>query len=291
MNELTDAPPVRDRAGTRIAASSAHTPVVTELTSVGAAKTAEESSPAGHTGAVSTERAEPNLIFVELVHQALRVDSARLKLTVAALAPDDRGSRLSGVREFYGNYREQLVSHHTNEDRLFFPALAARVGKDTMHLDELVAQHHQLDGSLQDVGEGLAALADPTGDFSADRTSVTAALSSMAEQLTTHLDLEERTALPLVISQLPVAEYDQLESKARKATPARPGGVPRPVARRARLAGPAECMVSRHAAFADRLPAQPPPLPPPRRSVGPCRVRAISFAPHSPRRSARGRAE
>ena len=168
---------------------------------------------------MSTERAEPNLIFVELIHQALRVDSARLKLTVAALAPDDRGSRLSGVREFYGNYREQLVSHHTHEDRLFFPALAARVGKDTMHLDELVAQHHQLDGSLQDVEEGLAALADPTGDFSADRTSVTAALSSMAEQLTTHLDLEEQTALPLVISQLPVAEYDQLESKARRATP------------------------------------------------------------------------
>jgi hypothetical protein len=65
--------------------------------------------------------------------------------TVAALEPGERESRLPGVREFYDNYREQLVAHHTHEDTLFYPALAARVGDDRMHRDELVAQHHQLD--------------------------------------------------------------------------------------------------------------------------------------------------
>jgi hemerythrin-like domain-containing protein len=169
--------------------------------------------------AVSTDRARPDLIFVNLIHQALRVDGARLLATVAALPPDDRDDRLSRVREFYAKYREQLVSHHTHEDTLFFPALAARVGEDRMHLNELIAQHHQLDGVLQAVGEGLAAMADPDGDFSANRTRVAGDLSTMVGHLTTHLDLEERTALPLVVSDMPVAEYDELESKARKATP------------------------------------------------------------------------
>jgi hemerythrin HHE cation binding domain-containing protein len=168
---------------------------------------------------LSTDRAKPDLIFVHLIHQALRVDGARLLVTVAALEPDDGGGRLPGLREFFEKYREQLVSHHTHEDRFFFPALAARVGEARMHLDELGSQHDELDGVLQAVEEGLAALADPDGDFSANRTKVAGALSTMVEQLTTHLDLEEKAALPLVVSDMPVAEYDELESKARKATP------------------------------------------------------------------------
>jgi hemerythrin-like domain-containing protein len=139
--------------------------------------------------------------------------------TVAALEPDDRGTRLSRVRNFYDKYREQLVSHHTHEDRLFFPALAVRVGEDRIHLNELVSQHQQLDAVLQEAGEGLAALADRDGDFSVNRTRVTGVLSTMVEMLTTHLDLEEKAALPLFVSDMPAAEYQELESNARKATP------------------------------------------------------------------------
>jgi hemerythrin-like domain-containing protein len=168
---------------------------------------------------LSTDRAMPDLIFVNLIHQALRVDGARLLVTIEALEPDDGDGRLSRVREFFDNYREQLVSHHTHEDRLFFPALAAHVGEARMHLDELAAQHDQLDGVLQAVGEGLAALAGPGGSFAANRNKVAGALSTMVQQLTAHLDLEERTALPLVVSDMPLDEYDELESTARKATP------------------------------------------------------------------------
>jgi iron-sulfur cluster repair protein YtfE (RIC family) len=168
---------------------------------------------------VSPDRTKPDLIFVNLTHQALRVDGARLVATVAALEPGDRGSRLPGVREFYDHYREQLVAHHTHEDTLFYPALAARVGDDRMHRDELVAQHDQLDGVLEAVGNGLADLADPDWDFSANRTRVAGDLSTMVEELNTHLDFEERTALPLFVSDMPVAEYKKLESKARRATP------------------------------------------------------------------------
>jgi iron-sulfur cluster repair protein YtfE (RIC family) len=73
------------------------------------------------------------------------------------LVPGDRGGRLSGVREYFDKYQEQLVAHHTHEDTLFYPALAARVGDDKMHREELVAQHEQLDGALHAIEEGFAA--------------------------------------------------------------------------------------------------------------------------------------
>jgi hemerythrin-like domain-containing protein len=168
---------------------------------------------------VSTKQSEPDLVFVTLIHQALRADGPRMQATVANLQRDDPDARLAAVRGYFDRYREQLVAHHTHEDELFFPALASRVGADRMHRDELVSQHGELDGVLQEIGDALAAMAEPAGDFSANRTRATGALSTMVDHLTTHLDLEERTALPLVVSDMPATEYAELESKARKATP------------------------------------------------------------------------
>jgi hemerythrin-like domain-containing protein len=168
---------------------------------------------------VNTKQSEPDLIFVNLVHQALRADGARLQITVAQLEHDDPQGRLSGVRKYFDRYREQLVAHHTHEDQLFFPALAARIGEDRMHLDELVSQHERLDSVLQTIGEGLAAMAEPDRDFAANRTRAADALATMVDELTIHLDFEEKTALPLVVSDMPASEYNELETKARKATP------------------------------------------------------------------------
>src|SRR5262245_45610960 len=98
--------------------------------------------------AMSTVRAAPNLTFVGLIHQALRADGPRLVTTVAALQPKDRGTRLPQVHAFYGKYRQQLIAHHTHEDHIFFPALAAKVGEERMHLVELTTQHGELDGVL-----------------------------------------------------------------------------------------------------------------------------------------------
>jgi hypothetical protein len=67
-------------------------------------------------------------------------------------------------------------------------------------------------------------MADSDADFSADRTRVAGNLSTMVEELNSHLDFEERTALPLFESEMPVAEYKKLESKARKATPREQAG-------------------------------------------------------------------
>jgi hemerythrin-like domain-containing protein len=164
-------------------------------------------------------QSKPDLTFVTLIHQALRADAARLAATVTALDPSDRASRLPGIRAFFDQYRAQLATHHTHEDELFFPALKARVGADRMHLNALAGQHDALDAALHAARDGLAALAGPAGNFTADRARAAGALSAMAELLDAHLTLEEQTALPLTESEMPAAEYKKLETKARKATP------------------------------------------------------------------------
>jgi len=160
-----------------------------------------------------------NLTFVNLIHKALRADGPRLATTVAALRPGDRATRLPLVHEFYGKYRQQLVAHHTHEDHIFFPALAAKVGDDGMHRAELTEQHGELDGVLDAAEAGFNELSAPDSDFDVSRAKVTDALSTMVEHLTTHLDLEEKTALPLFVSELSGGEFSELEAKARKATP------------------------------------------------------------------------
>ena len=210
---------------------------------------------------MSTERAAPNLIFVTLIHKALRADGDRLVETVGGLQPEDRNGRLPRVRAFYTAYREQLVSHHTHEDHLFFPALVARVGEDRMHLLELTSGHQQLDGVLEALDADFAAWEDPNRDFSATRKTVSDDLSTMVEKLNAHLDLEEKTALPLFASEMPTAEYDALEAKARKATPREQSEFHDPVVGRARLTGSATGVVPVGAAPPHRLLAHPASLP------------------------------
>jgi hypothetical protein len=81
---------------------------------------------------MGTQQTTPDLTFVRLIHQALRIDAARLVATVDALRPEDRTGRVPRVRTFYDKYREELVAHHTHEDTLYYSALAARVGADRM---------------------------------------------------------------------------------------------------------------------------------------------------------------
>jgi hypothetical protein len=168
---------------------------------------------------MSGGQAKPDLTFVNLIHQSLRIDAARMAATITALGPSHRAARLPGIQAFFAQYREQLVMHHKHEDELFFPALTARVGAGRMHLSELAGQHEALDAAVQAVGDGLARLADPASDFATDHAQAASALSTMAELLAAHLALEEQTALPLFESGMPAADYKKLEAKARKATP------------------------------------------------------------------------
>lgn len=168
---------------------------------------------------MNSHRPKPDLTLVNLIHHSLRADAARLAATVTALDPSDQPGRLPAIRAFFDQYRGQLTMHHTHEDELFFPALEARVGASRMHLSELDSQHEALDAAVHAASDRLAILADPAGDFAADRAQAVGALSAMADLLDARLALEEQTALPLTESEMPAAHYKRLEIRARKQTP------------------------------------------------------------------------
>jgi hemerythrin-like domain-containing protein len=167
---------------------------------------------------VNADRSEPDLLLVTLIHQSLRVDANRLSASITALEPADRSRRLPGIRAFFDQYCEQLRLHHTHEDNLFFPSLQAALGADNLPLSDLAAQHETLDDELQAISEGLAGLADPAGDFEANRAKLADNMSSLVAHLDAHLAVEEATVLPRIESSLSPSSYKQLEAQARRQT-------------------------------------------------------------------------
>ena len=114
-----------------------------------------------------TGQRQPDLLFVTLVHQALRVDADRLVAAVSALHSAEV-RRLANLRLFFDEYRGQLCLHHAHEEGLFFPALQAAVDESQVPIAELATQHGTLDSDLQAIGDGLASLSSPSGDFAAN---------------------------------------------------------------------------------------------------------------------------
>jgi hemerythrin-like domain-containing protein len=167
-----------------------------------------------------TGEEKPDLLFVTLIHQALRVDADRLVAAASALDSVDV-QRIAGLRLFFDEYRGQLCLHHAHEDDLFFPALQAVVDESREPIAELEVQHGALDSDLQAIGDGLASLGTPSGDFAAEHTGVVSSMIGMAKHLDAHLAMEEETVLPLMASAVPRATYKQVEAQSRKLTPRR----------------------------------------------------------------------
>jgi hemerythrin-like domain-containing protein len=154
---------------------------------------------------------KPDLIFVELIHESFRMDGKRLLDSVAAVNSELGRSRVPAIRAFFEQYSNQLLLHHSHEDRIFFPVVEARVGAERMRLAELTRQHEALDAELRTVSHELALLDGSGGDFAAGRETACDALFKMGESLGNHLDLEEAAVLPLVESEIPVADYKRLK--------------------------------------------------------------------------------
>jgi hemerythrin-like domain-containing protein len=167
---------------------------------------------------MNAKRSTPDLLVVTLIHESLRTDATRLSASITALEPADRSQRLAGMRAFFEQYCDQLRLHHSHEDNLFFPALQAALGADMIPTSELAAQHETLDAELQATSEGLAGLADPAGDFEANRAELANNMSSLVAHLDAHLALEEATVLPRIQSSLSPSSYKQLEAQARRQT-------------------------------------------------------------------------
>jgi hypothetical protein len=135
----------------------------------------------------------PDVSGFLLAHDAMRQELALL--TVAARRPlspahaDQLGARLADVLTL-------LDRHDREEDGWLWPTLRARVPQAAPSLDMLTVEHQQIAGTALRAGDPETPLPQRAGD-----------IGELHEQLSVHLDHEERVALPLIFAQLSATEW------------------------------------------------------------------------------------
>jgi iron-sulfur cluster repair protein YtfE (RIC family) len=137
-------------------------------------------------------------------HEAFRRDLSLLSEAIGAHRTDD-----PAVRAGWGTFKKQLHVHHSAEDSSLWPALRTKLetADDVAVIDQMEAEHAQLDplvGQVQDCFDDLKTVGG------AER------VRELSAQLMSHMDHEERQALPLIETYLGRAGWDAFRGEMRK---------------------------------------------------------------------------
>jgi iron-sulfur cluster repair protein YtfE (RIC family) len=130
------------------------------------------------------------------LHDAFRRDLDQLLDTTAPPA---------AVRARWQVFRGQLHFHHTAEDTVMWPPVRAKLAGDPAGLalmEEMEAEHAQIDPLLATVGDAIEVSAEPA--------RLRELLTRLSETLAGHLAHEEAEALPLISKVLTRAELGQI---------------------------------------------------------------------------------
>lgn len=166
---------------------------------------ADPAAPAGAATTGDPDRALVDVRDMIVVHTALLREFRLVVPAVLAVRPADvRRARV--VDHHIGFVCDLLHHHHVGEDELLWPKLRERVhGNAATLLDQVEAQHAQLDAALQRVNGARRSWT--AGPNHSNRDLLAAVLQSLSVLLSDHLDLEERAILPLAASVLTEAEW------------------------------------------------------------------------------------
>ncbi|HTR69511.1 MAG TPA: hemerythrin domain-containing protein [Mycobacteriales bacterium] len=147
----------------------------------------------------------PDTSDMVAVHRVFRDTLAAAPALINAPAAQE-SERAALLANYYSNIVSFLEVHHEGEDELLYPLLRDRVPDDVQAIEEIAAQHAEVEGLVAASRTALAAWsADPAAGADAAQ-----ALRNLVEGLTEHLDDEERAVLPLCAQYLSVAEWGAL---------------------------------------------------------------------------------
>jgi hemerythrin-like domain-containing protein len=148
--------------------------------------------------------------FMIAMHHALRRDMTDVEAQIEVL---EDGKGRAELIERWGELRQRLGRHHTAEDNNLWPVLRPNLADpvDQRELDEMVDEHHRLDGLIAVADRALVSPdVEPQPMF-----------AELGSALRDHLDHEERTVLPLVEQHLSRAEWRRFLVTERNQTPLR----------------------------------------------------------------------
>jgi hemerythrin-like domain-containing protein len=142
-----------------------------------------------------------------MIHRVFRRESRLMIELVGAVQAGDV-PRAGTLAESWASYAFGLHLHHTGEDEMLWPALIGRVEGDTDLLERAEAQHQELGGGLETIGALMDRWAQ-TADAET-RDALVEALGEHRRVLSTHLDDEERSVMPLVEKHITAQEWKAL---------------------------------------------------------------------------------
>ena len=151
-----------------------------------------------------------------VVHRVFRREYALAPAMVAAVAHGDV-VRAEVVSAHLVELGSTLHHHHSGEDDLVWPRLLERAELSEELVTRMQGQHERVSALLDRVGALV-----PAWRATADavvRDELAEVLRRTAQQLSEHLDEEEREVLPLVAEHLTVAEWNELGERGMASTP------------------------------------------------------------------------
>lgn len=162
---------------------------------------------------------EPKVDLLELriAHAVMLRDMRRLSALAAAIGAgsqrcDER--RASAVARYVGKVMDSVHEHHSAEEDLLWPVIAASAG-DAVDLGELSDDHSGLDPRMDRIRAAAAALvADPGSQDAA--TALAVGLAELRGLLEEHIADEEQTVFPVMAEHVSVADWAQVTRQVRK---------------------------------------------------------------------------
>jgi hypothetical protein len=159
--------------------------------------------------------ATPDLTRYQLAHDAMRAGARQLADALASMDHTDT-RRARALRWWCDGFIGELHAHHTLEDELFFPALAARVPSFAQEHDAaLGAEHVELAAIMTTLHDAVRGLAGGV-DVARHHAVATASAEELSAFLDTHLGVEDDDVLPLFARHFSAEEYGQLDDQALK---------------------------------------------------------------------------
>ncbi|GAB2545088.1 hemerythrin domain-containing protein [Nocardia heshunensis] len=167
----------------------------------------------------SRVEAGPDIQEMVVVHRWLRELLRRTPDLVRTLRPGDR-ARTEFVVGHLRDVLEAVEDHHTNEDDHLWPVLSPRVTLQAGVVHRMEEQHRNIEWLATEVANLLPALtADPETGV---RERVAGFLEDLRSALSTHMDDEERSILPLVSKYLTAEEWEDFGRAAAANTSRKP---------------------------------------------------------------------
>lgn len=159
---------------------------------------------------------KPEIQQMKVIHRAMRREFAQLPDLVAA-TPAGGTARARLLGDHLSLVLGMLHEHHEAEDELIWPILAERAPLEADLVALMAKQHHVIAEAAGTITAELSAWAADADTASRDRLA--AALRTLGQALSEHLDLEEEAVLPLIHEHLTVPEWLAPQKHAMKHGP------------------------------------------------------------------------